>query len=60
MYFYKLQFMQYHPRLSHQTVSLQSFDQCVVSVLVQSEAIGSVTQKVQVFKSGSRLLSFLL
>lgn len=46
--------------VSHQTVSLQSFDQSTVCVLVHSEAFRNVTQKVQVFKSGFGLLSFLL
>lgn len=46
--------------LSHQTVSLQSFDQSAVCVVVHSEAFREVIQKVQVFKSGFGLLSFLL
>ena len=46
--------------LSHQTVSLQSFDQSAVCVLVQREAFGDVIQKVQIFKRGFGLLSFLL
>ena len=48
------------PHPSHQTVSLQSFDQRAVRVLVQSEAFRNVAQEVQVFKSGLGLLSFLL
>lgn len=46
--------------LQHQTVSLQGFDQSAVCVLVQSEALGNITQKVQVFKSGFGLLPLLL
>lgn len=45
---------------SHQTVSLQSFDQGAISVLVKSKAFRNVTQKVQVFKSGLGLLPLLL
>ena len=44
----------------HQTVSLQSFDQSAVCVLVQREAFRDVTHKVQVFESGFGLFSFLL
>lgn len=45
--------------LPHQTVSLQSFDEGAVRVLVQREAIGNVAQEVQVLKSGSGLLPLL-
>lgn len=49
-----------HLLFPHQTVSLQSFDQSAVCVLVQCETFRDVTQKVQVFESGFGLFSFLL
>lgn len=39
---------------------MQSFDQSVEGILVQSEAFGNVRQKIQVFESGLGLISFLL
>lgn len=46
--------------VSHQTVSLQGFDQGTVRVLVKSKAFRNVTQKVQVFESGLGFLPLLL
>lgn len=49
-----------HNPLSHQTVSLQSFNHGVVRVLVQHQSVLHVLHEVQVFECGLGLLPLLL